>query len=643
MNWLRMALPAAGLMISAAVLSVHAQPNPRIQQTIEVMEKALPAYEKAADEAEKALQEFQASKSEAVQAAVDAALLRIQVIRSLRSIIATDPNYFYHLNESFLVRWREGLDYYLACARSGTDPYRGMTSGVRVCRSRIDGQLIFYVFKLPSDYTPTKKYPLDIHLHSGAALTWRARWIDGKPSAELARANKEQRIWIDPCGRGNNCYAAMGEVAILEALRDVQKHYAVDENRVVIGGASMGGTGGFRLGTLHPDLFAAAHSLTGGPHYSVPQNNGRFDAMLLVDNLCNTGMCIWDAPKEGHYGTNHQFSDWLRERAQKYPGSYPHLELTDPKGGHGIIDRKLIAEGWDWLRKQERNPYPRRVIYKTYCLRYDGAYWARIDTVADAAAPARIEAELQEGGKLRVAVENVDRFHLNLVKELVGDARELMVTVNGSAAFRAPTGPQTFFARTEGQWGVVKERYPAGLVKKHCVSGPIQDVFMGEPVLMVYGTAEASDAARSQRMVDAAVQQLFGPGDGSHTLHTPFERKADRDVSAADIGDKHLVLFGTPAQNLLVRKIAERLPARFLADGVEIAGKPYRGESVGVVLVYPNPLNPERYVLLLPENYSGGRAWTYPDYLVVKTMKGPKGLTQQVLTQGTFDARWQVR
>ena len=82
----------------------------------------------------------------------------------------------------------------------------------------------------------------------------------------------------------------MGEVAVIDAIRDAQKHYAVDADRITIGGASMGGTGGFRLAALHPDRFAAAHSLTGGGNYAVPVGDGRFDATLLLDNLCNTGV-----------------------------------------------------------------------------------------------------------------------------------------------------------------------------------------------------------------------------------------------------------------------------------------------------------------------------------------------------------------
>jgi pimeloyl-ACP methyl ester carboxylesterase len=632
------ALPIFGTSLLAV------EPDARAKQRIAALEKLLPEYLQAADECEKALLPFADAKSEQVIAAVDGARLRIAAVRSVREIIARDPNFLiFHIGEPALPRWKEGWEHFLACAKSDTDPFRGATSGVRSCRSRIDGQLLFYVYRLPRNYDPKKRYPMEVALHSGAGLIWRADWIDGKPGNDPAKAEATERIWISPCGRGNNSYAGMGEVAVMDAIRDAQKYFAVDANRVTIGGASMGGTGGFRLGTLHPDVFAAIHSLTGGPHYGVPKGNGRFDAMLLVDNLCNTSMCIWDAPKEGHYATNHQFADWLRERAKQHPGTYPHLELTDPNGGHGVIDRKLIAEGRDWLRGQQRNPYPKRVVYKTWCLRYDGAYWAKLDTMEDANAPARIEAELLDGGKLRVVVENADRFSLDLVKELVGDARELAVTVNGGAAVQAPTGQRVHFARSGDRWGVSPERYPAGLVKKHGLSGPVQDVFMEQPVLMVYGTAAKQTVPEQQGMIDAAVMHLFGPGDGGSTLHTPFERKADHAVSAADLAERNLVLFGTPRQNLLLRKLADRLPVKFLEDGVEFDAKTYRGADVGLVVVYPNPLNPERYVLLLPEQYVGGPPLALPDFLVVKQVKNGAKVGQQVLTQGTFDARWRPR
>ena len=112
---------------------------------------------------------------------------------------------------------------------------------------------------------------------------------------------------------------------------------------------------------------------------------------------------------------------------------------------------------------EARPAIPKRVVYKTYWLRYDGAYWARIDTVEDAAAPARIEAELRDGGKLRVAVENADRFHLDLAKELVGDApRSWRSASTARQPFKAPPGRTVYFAKTAGKWARRRGALPAG-------------------------------------------------------------------------------------------------------------------------------------------------------------------------------------
>jgi pimeloyl-ACP methyl ester carboxylesterase len=611
-------------------------PSTRAKANIEALEAVLPAAEKAADAAEKDVAAFAASRDDHVLNAIDGARLRIAAVRSVRRIIATQPDYLaYHVPASAVGQWTAGLDHFLAAARAGADPFRGKTSGVRTVRSPVDGQLLFYAFRLPKGYDPSKRYPLDVALHSGGGLTWAAGWVDGPPSDDPNRAAADDRVWISPCGRGNNSYAGMGEVAVMDAVRDALKRYSVDPDRVTVGGASMGGTGGFRLAALHPDVFAAAHSLTGGANYSVPVGDGRYDATLLLDNFCNTAMCIWDATNEGWFKQNRAFADGLRERAKRYPGSYPVLELTDPKGGHGVIDRALQAEGWEWIRKQRRDPLPRRVVYQTYNLRYDGAYWVRVERVADAAKPARIEAEVGAGGKVTVKTENVERFRLDLSAKLIGDGSRPAVSVDGGPAVAAKPDAATRFFKEKDGWVAGDPPGPDGPAKRHGLSGPIQDVFLGGPVLLVHGGKDGAGT-----MLDAAVLRLFGPGDGDRTLHAAFDRKAAADVTAADIADRHLVLFGTPEQNALVAKVADRLPAKFLADGVEAGGKAYRGEGVGLALVYPNPLNPDRYVLLLPEGYAGGSPLDLPDYVVGKRVEAGRKVSWQVLAKGSFDARW---
>ena len=73
--------------------------------------------------------------------------------------------------------------------------------------------------------------------------------------------------------------------------------------------------------------------------------------------------------------------------------------------------------------------------------------------------------------------------------------------------------------------------------------------------------------------------------------------KNDVDVTAADIAAHNLVLFGDPSSNAIYRKIADRLPIRWRADGV-VVGQEKFSANHAPVFVFPNPLNPARYVVI---------------------------------------------
>ena len=643
--WLASAERAAGQVASAQArpaatsAASSAVRGPKTRQLtaqeaarLEALVKALPEYEKAADEAEPRLKPFLASSSPKVSLAADSALLCIRAIRGCRAIVNKDPGYVYwHVGPASLAKYKLGLEYYLDCAKTGKDPFQGMVKGVRPFRTRTDGQLLIYILQLPKAYDPTKKYPLAVDLHFGGGFSWLAGWVDGKPSADERQASNDGAIHISPAGRQ---HGGTGERAVLDAIDDARRHYAVDEDRIRIGGASYGGSGGYHFAAFFPDLFAGAWSLTGGGNYGYVPNNGLWDAYMLGDNLCSVGWLTWDTPGDGHYKANRAFADGLCERAAKHPGFYPNLELTDPKGAHGIIKKDLLAQGNAWLAKQVRNRWPKLVIYKTYGLRYDGAYWARIDTFEDYTKPARIEAEVSvNGANCRVAIENVDRFHLELDPQLVGKAAHVQVSVASGQPLKIPTGKTAYFAKTDGKWAVSAERYPAGLIKKHGLSGPMQDALQAEPFVFVYGTADGKDKAAAEKVVESVLAPLFGTGDGSGFLREDMKVKADADVTDVDIAEKHLVLIGTPAQNRLTARIADKLPVKFLADGYALGGKEYREKGLILAMIYPNPLNPQRYVLLLSEDHVR-RLWEYPDYIILLPSQGGAG---HVRAKGTFD------
>ncbi|HEY1084341.1 MAG TPA: hypothetical protein VGE29_18890, partial [Prosthecobacter sp.] len=83
--------------------------------------------------------------------------------------------------------------------------------------------------------------------------------------------------------------------------------------------------------------------------------------------------------------------------------------------------------------------------------------------------------------------------------------------------------------------------------------------------------------------------------------------KADKDISEADIAANNLVLWGDPQSNAVLAKIIAKLPVEWTKDKLVVNGKTYDVNSQAPVLVYPNPLNPKRYVVI-------NSSFTYREY-----------------------------
>ncbi len=121
--------------------------------------------------------------------------------------------------------------------------------------------------------------------------------------------------------------------------------------------------------------------------------------------------------------------------------------------------------------------------------------------------------------------------------------------------------------------------------------------------------------------------------------------KDDRAIAARDIADHSLILFGDPGSNSVLASIIDRLPLRWTKTEIAIGAQTFAAADRVPVLIYPNPLNPKRYVVINSghtygeEDFKGTNAWLYPrlgDYAVL-TAAG------DVAVSGFFDERWRVK
>jgi len=123
-------------------------------------------------------------------------------------------------------------------------------------------------------------------------------------------------------------------------------------------------------------------------------------------------------------------------------------------------------------------------------------------------------------------------------------------------------------------------------------------------------------------------------------------------VTAADIADHHLIVFGDPQNNQILARALPNLPLRWDARELSLGGKTYDAARHVVAMVYPNPLNPRRYIVLNSghsfhrNEMAATNASLFPrfgDYAVLQ-LRQPvdKQVESEILVADYFDEEWKL-
>jgi len=119
--------------------------------------------------------------------------------------------------------------------------------------------------------------------------------------------------------------------------------------------------------------------------------------------------------------------------------------------------------------------------------------------------------------------------------------------------------------------------------------------------------------------------------------------KDDRAVSPGDIADYNLILFGDPGSNSVLARIGGKLPIHWTKKEIVMGDRKFSAADRVVALIYPNPLNPQRYVVVNSghtfgeKEFRGTNALLFPrlgDYAVMDT-------DGNVAVSGFFNESWQ--
>ena len=539
----------------------------------------------------------------------------------------------------------DGAEGLLEALLNGADP--GLAKHGRLERAYIapnDGSPQPYVLYVPKSYDGAKPFGLLVYLHGYAPDLDKENWVSGMYAQVLEDyARRCECIMLMPFARSNTDFQGVGEDDVMCTTDKVMGQYNIDPERVIMSGYSMGGMGAWTIAAHYPHRFAAVLAISSRSDFYMwkriePEEVPGFKRKLITQefgaemlaNYRHLPAFLVHGSDDWGISVHQSRTMYSRLRDKDYDPRY--MELADKGHLFFYSEDGAREELVEWLRARRLVSAPRTIRYRTTSLKYGRAYWVEILAIGDWGRPADLTCELSEdGASLNLTTDNVLRLRIAPPAELVGDPAALAIQWNGARA--------AFVVDKMGRL-VLGERPPAGALEKTAaLCGPVREAFAG-PFTMVYGGPAGGITHR---------RALRAADDWKR-----FAKGVPAIVAAADVTDemlkgRNLILFGTPADNPWIARIAPALPIKIEDGTYRVGGKSYDSTKFGLWLIYPNLWARGHCVVInsgpvwgsrLPENH---KLDFIPDFIVYSSEKSQDGTEcNRFVCAGFFDQYWRL-
>jgi hypothetical protein len=517
---------------------------------------------------------------------------------------------------------------------------------VRGYRSSVDGSAQPFGVELRDDYDfKGKAGPMYVWLHGRGDKETNLYYLKHCETKKGQFPPPSGTLTIFPFGRHCMGYKSAGEMDVIEAVEAAQKMYPVDVNRIALMGFSMGGAGAWHLGAHYAHQWAVVHP--GAGFVDVEKYTKLTpDKMPLPIEQALWG--IYDVPK---YARN-----YLNIPLVAYSG-----ELDAQKAAADLMEAALKAEGLkmthligpgmphkyhpqvikevqkfiDEALVKGRQIKPAEIHLQTRTLRYNQFRWLEITSLAKHWEDSRVDAKLT-GTNLQLTTKNITSLRLD--PKLGASSIEIDGTKLSATSS---------LSRIAGSWQPSPPR-KAGLQKQHGLQGPMDDVLL-TPFLVVM-PAHPSPNPIVQRWVQFEAARFAK--QWRELFRGNLRIKTDSEVTKEDIENFSLICWGDPTSNSVIARTHERLPIRWDPQGnVLFKGKSHPAATTIPALIYPNPANPQRYIVInngcsFREGHSSTNALQNPklgDYALFDLTQPPDGLSAgKIIDTGFFDEQWNL-
>jgi pimeloyl-ACP methyl ester carboxylesterase len=540
---------------------------------------------------------------------------------------------------------------------------------VRGYVSKIDHTVQPYGLVIPEsyDFDLSRRHRLDIWFHGRGETLSELNFIHQR-SRSRGSYTPANTIVLHPYGRYSNAFKFAGEVDVLEALEDTRAGYRVDGRRISVRGFSMGGAACWQFAVHYSDRWFAANP--GAGFSETPEFLKFFQKETLNPTWYEKRLWHWydctdwavnlthcpTVAYSGELDIQKQAAD-IMQQALKAEG-IEMVHVIGPGTKHAIhpeskkeVDRRLRS-----IALAGRQQYPRQVVLATYTLKYNRMHWVTVEGLGEHWQAARVTAEVTSRSRVTLTTKNVTGLRLSFPPGFAPlDIRRPVTVVVDGIEIEAPRplSDRSWtcrLTRHEGGWQVGGRVGGRGgrLRKRHNLQGPIDDAFM-DSFVFVCPTGKpmhAKTAAWVESELERAIVHWRKQFRGYARV------KDDTEVTDEDIASANLVLWGDPSSNKLLARLVGDLPVSWSDERVSVGDKSFASAGHMPVLIYPNPLNPKRYVVL--NSGFTYREYAYlnnarqvpmlPDWAIVDLSTPPGTVWPgKIVDANFFDERWGVK
>ena len=532
--------------------------------------------------------------------------------------------------------------------------------------SRIDGSVQPFGIVVPAGFSLADKATprrMDVWLHGRGDTKTEVPFLTERMS-KPGMYTPENAFVLHPFGRHCNAFKFAGETDVYEAMEHAETLFAVDRSRIAIRGFSMGGAGCWHLAVHNPSKWFAANPGAGfvdtlvyqgwteSTPFEVTPTAAKllswYDVLPWTANLSGLRTIAYS----GEEDKQKQAADRVVGQAAKMGITFPYV--VGPKMGHKVDDasqKRIAQQLTEWSQTAE--PSPRKVIdFVTYTTRYSQADWLRVTGIQEHWTPAAVKATLDDEKKtLTIATNGVTHLALDF-SESGWPNRDgaVGIDIDGQSTFVEDTGNRAGFQcrlvrAPDGEWtqqvGEETKR------KRPGVQGPIDDAFCDRFVFVL--PSRPARHGRVQRWISRETE--YAQQRWLRLMRGDVQFVLDRDVTEEHIQKCHLVCFGDFSSNRFLFRIAEGLPIQWTRDQLQVGTQSFDPSSHAPVFCYPNPLNPNRYVVVNSgmtfrefSNVSNSRQIAMlPDWAVLDiTTEDDSIYAGSIRAQGFFDESWQL-